>query len=61
MGTDAPTIVTIPVRCAPQQAPCPKCGELGRRKRTLPPRQVRTVPYMTIAYLEITVILGWLT
>jgi transposase-like protein len=53
MGTDAPTIVTIPVRCAPKKAPCPKCGKLGRRKRTLPPRKVRTVAYMTIAYLEI--------
>ena len=54
MGTDVPTIVTIPVRCAPQKSPCPKCGKLGRRKRTLPPRRVRTVVYMTIAYLEIT-------
>jgi hypothetical protein len=54
MGTDAPTTVTIPVRCAPKKAPCPKCGKLGRRKRTLPPRRVRTVVYMTIAYLEIT-------
>jgi len=54
MGTNAPTIVTIPVRCAPKKAPCPKCGKLGRRKRTLPPRRVRTVVYMTIAYLEIT-------
>jgi hypothetical protein len=54
MGTDAPTIVTIPVRCAPKKAPCPKCGKLGRRQRTLPPRRVRTVVYMTIAYLEIT-------
>jgi hypothetical protein len=54
MGTDAPTIVTIPVRCAPKKAPCPKCGKLGRRKRTLPPRRVRTVVYRTIAYLEIT-------
>jgi transposase-like protein len=54
MGTNAPTIVTIPVRCAPQKAPCPKCGKLGRRKRTLPPRRVRTVAYRAIAYLEIT-------
>ena len=54
MGTDAPTIVTIPVHCAPKKAPCPKCGKLGRRKRTLPPRQVRTVAYKAIAYLEIT-------
>jgi Transposase len=53
MGTDAPTIVTIPVRCAPKKAPCPKCGKLGRRKRTLPPRRVRTVAYQAIAYLEI--------
>ena len=54
MGTNAPTIVTLPVRWAPKKAPCPKCGKLGRRKRTLPPRRVRTVVYMTIAYLEIT-------
>jgi Transposase len=54
MGTDAPTIVTLPVRCAPKKAPCPKCGQPGRRKRILPPRRVRTVVYRTIAYLEIT-------
>jgi hypothetical protein len=54
MGTDAPTTVTIPVRCAPKKSPCPTCGKLGRRKRILPPRRVRTVAYMTIAYLEIT-------
>jgi transposase-like protein len=54
MGTNAPTIVTIPVRCAPKKAPCPRCGKLGRRKRTLPPRRVRTVVYKAIAYLEIT-------
>jgi hypothetical protein len=54
MGTHAPTIVTIPVPCAPKKAPCPQCGKPGRRKRTLPPRQVRTVAYQAIAYLEIT-------
>jgi hypothetical protein len=54
MGTEAPTIVTIPVHCAPKKAPCPTCGRLGRRKRTLPPRKVRTVAYQAIAYLEIT-------
>jgi Transposase len=54
MGTDAPTIVTIPVRCAPKKAPCPTCGKRGRRKRTLPPRRVRTVAYQALAYLEIT-------
>jgi hypothetical protein len=53
MGTEAPTIVTIPVRCAPKKAPCPKCGKPGRRKRVLPPRRVRTVAYQTLAYLEI--------
>jgi hypothetical protein len=54
MGTEAPTIVTIPVHCAPKKAPCPKCGKPGRRKRILPPRRVRTVAYQAIAYLEIT-------
>src|SRR6185312_3607827 len=54
MGTEAPTIVTIPVHCAPKKAPCPKCGRSGRRKRILPPRRVRTVAYQAIAYLEIT-------
>jgi Transposase len=53
MGTEAPTIVTIPVRCAPKKAPCPTCGQPGRRKRILPPRRVRTVAYQAIAYLEI--------
>ena len=54
MGTEAPTIITIPVRCAPKKAPCPTCGRPGRRKRILPPRRVRTVAYQAIAYLEIT-------
>ena len=52
MGTDAPTIVTIPLHCAPKKAPCPKCGKHGRRKRKLPPRKVRTVVHKAIAYLE---------
>jgi hypothetical protein len=54
MGTEAPTIITLPVHCAPMKAPCPKCGKPGRRKRKLPPRRVRTVVYQAIAYLEIT-------
>jgi Transposase len=54
MGTDVPTTVTIPVHCAPKKAPCPTCGQPGRRKRKLPPRMVRTVAYKVIAYLEIT-------
>ena len=54
MGTEAPTIITLPVHCAPMKAPCPECGKHGRRKRKLPPRRVRTVAYKTIAYLDIT-------
>jgi hypothetical protein len=54
MGTQAPTIQTIPVHCAPKKAPCPSCGKHGRRKRKLPPRKVRTVAYKAIAYREIT-------
>ena len=55
MSTDVPvpTPVVIPVRCAPKKAPCPKCGKLGRRKRTLT-RTVRTISYKAIAFLEIT-------
>src|SRR5947209_4439113 len=54
MGTDVPTTVTLPVHCAPKKAPCPQCGRQGRRKRKLPPRQVRTVAYKAVVYLEIT-------
>src|SRR3954469_20231633 len=54
MGTEAPTPLVIPRHCAPKKAPCPKCGKHGRRKRTLPPRRVRTVAYKAVAYLEIT-------
>src|SRR4051794_39555653 len=53
MGTEAPTPIVIPVRCAPKKAPCPKCGKRGRRKRTKT-RRVRTVAYKVVAYLEIT-------
>ena len=53
MGTDAPTIVFIPVHCAPKKAPCPKCGKLGKRKRTCT-REVRTVAFKAVAYLKIT-------
>ncbi len=51
MGTDAPTIVFIPVHCAPKKAPCPKCGKLGKRKRTCT-REVRTVAFKAVAYLK---------
>jgi hypothetical protein len=53
LGTEAPTPIVIPVRCAPKKAPCPKCGKHGRRKRTKT-RRVRTVAYKAVAYLEIT-------
>src|SRR5260370_17155730 len=53
MGTEGPTTVVIPVHCAPKKAPCPKCGKLGRRTRTLT-RPVRTVAYKAVASLEIT-------
>src|SRR3954463_798954 len=53
MGTEAPTTIVIPVRCAPKKAPCPTCGKLGRRKRILDPRRVRTVHYRAVAFLEI--------
>ncbi|MGZ3392241.1 MAG: ISL3 family transposase [Isosphaeraceae bacterium] len=54
MSTDlsVPTPVVITVQCEPKKAPCPKCGKLGRRTRTLT-RPVRTVVYKTIAFLEI--------
>jgi hypothetical protein len=48
-----PKPLVIPVHCAPKKAPCPECGKLGRRTRTLT-RTVRTVAYKTIAFLEIT-------
>src|SRR3954452_1343312 len=53
MGTEAPTPIVIPVRCAPKKVPCPKCGKHGRRRRTKT-RRVRTVAYKAVAYLEIT-------
>src|SRR5215217_91854 len=53
MGTEAPTPIVIPVRCAPKKAPCPKCGRAGRRKRTRT-RTVRTLAYKAVAVLEVT-------
>src|SRR4051794_39384456 len=42
---------TRPLRT--QEGPCPKCGELGRRKREVS-RMVRTVAYKAVVYLEVT-------
>lgn len=53
MGTEAPTTVVIPLRCAPKKAPCPECGKRGLRKRTVT-RRVRTVAYQAVAFLEVT-------
>ncbi len=53
MGTEVPTPIVIPVHCAPKKAPCPECGQRGRRKRSLT-RTVRTLAYKALAYLEIT-------
>jgi len=53
MGTDAPTTIFIPVHCAAKKAPCPKCGKLGKRKRTCT-REVRTIAFKVVAYLRIT-------
>ena len=43
---------TIPLKCAPSQAPCPTCGKLGKRK--VLHRQVRTIAYKQVVNLDIT-------
>jgi hypothetical protein len=53
MDAIAPTVVTIPVSCAPKKAPCPHCGRLAKRVRTHQ-RDVRTIAYKKIAILHIT-------
>lgn len=53
METVGPHIRTIPVHCAPCKAPCPTCGKLGRRKATHN-RQVRTIAYKQVVFLDIT-------
>src|SRR3954452_21914220 len=53
METIGPHARTIPVRCAPAKAPCPKCGRLGRRKATHH-RRVRTLAYKQVAFLDVT-------
>src|SRR5262249_9128531 len=52
MDAVTPTVVYIPVHCAPKKAPCPKCGKLAKRVRT-GERKVRTIVYQQIAYLQI--------
>jgi len=53
METIGPHVRTIPVRCAPNQAPCPTCGKPGRRK-AIHHRSVRTIAYKQVVYLEVT-------
>jgi transposase-like protein len=44
----------IKVRCCPQTFPCPTCGKRGRRKNKTPLcRQVRTIAYREVVFLEI--------
>lgn len=54
MDATAPTVVDIPVFCAPKKAPCPHCGKKARRVRTHR-RRVRTIEYRKIVFLEISV------
>ena len=53
METIGPHARTIPVRCAPTRAPCPRCGHLGRRRATHH-RRVRTLAYKRVVYLDVT-------
>src|SRR3954447_765975 len=53
METRRSLIRTIPVRCAPAKAPCPRCGKLGRRKATHN-RRVRTLAYKQVVFLDVT-------
>src|SRR5215213_9181072 len=40
------------VRCAALSHPCPTCGVLGRRKRSLQ-RRIRSLAYRQVAYLDV--------
>ena len=51
--TDGPHVRTLPVRCAPSQAPCPTCGKLARRKATHR-RRVRSLAYKQVVFLDVT-------
>ena len=51
--TRRPPVRTIPLRCAPRQAPGPACGKRGRRKPVLR-RQVRTIAYPPVVFLALT-------
>jgi transposase-like protein len=53
METRRPHARTIPISCAPSQAPCPACGKRGRRKQVLR-RQVRSIAYKQVVFLDVT-------
>src|SRR5262245_36323750 len=53
METDGPHVRTLPVRCAPSQAPCPTCGKPARRKATHH-RRVRSLAYKQVVFLDVT-------
>ena len=53
MDAVAPTVLDIPVWCAPKKAPCPSCGRLAKRLRT-GRREVRTIAYRQVTRLQIT-------
>ena len=52
MDANAPGVLFIPIDCASKKAPCPKCGKKGKRVR-VHERQVRTIAYKQVAYLQI--------
>jgi hypothetical protein len=54
MDACAPKVSYKKIRCAPKRAACPTCGKKGVRKRTHE-RQVRTIAYKQVVYLQITV------
>lgn len=54
MDANTPTLLDIPVFCAPKKAPCPHCGKKAKRVRTHS-RRVRTIAYRQIVFLTITV------
>src|SRR3954464_15330022 len=53
METRRPHVRTIPVPCAPPQAPCPTGGKLGGRK-AIHNRLVRTIAYKKVVFLDVT-------
>jgi hypothetical protein len=50
METIAPHVRTMPLPCAPSEAPCPTCGKPGRRK-AIHHRSIRTIAYKQVVYL----------